>query len=830
MLASSEDPERCIEVMMIGGVMSRAVHCRVARGRTPEGFSSSGAPTTMKGMPATVMLFWLALLLPGFVVVRRLAPDELEAGLPGGVAVCFVATLAILTPVSILGYLVGVPLIVLSATVLLAVVASLVVIARQGWWRDVAKLLATGLCVELAIIVVDMVLGGRVGAILGADAVVHLGRVRFLLDHGLTNADHFVAGDYWYPVYHTNLQHALLAVAAQLTRADHVSVWYFSLPMAKLLVVSGGAYAAWAVFRSRWAAFAVALFLLGHRAPVTFLLYPNQLAPWFLIPMLIGVTARALDGPYGSRGAWGVAIVALLLGQVHSMYAAFALLAVGPVVGIIALARLIGRRPERLPAIACAAALLLALPFPAIAHVGVVGAASDRPTLAESLSADPSAEGPELSSRMKRLDNGWVMHKIGRGFTGGRGYRLPWLIAAATLALTSVTRRRAVVLLGVLATVALLIHVPPLCTRLLGLFGSEWVLQRFATLQDVCFAILVPGMFASVAESVLQTRGAPVARLAFSAIALYAGAHVGHQQRPYDWRSYLNRASASPGARHGGTIRPLLRLREDLRENVTSGAVVLTDESLGMLAVALHDCRIIVPGRSGVGVKDLGWRRRDMKAMMRGTTPEAERAALMAEYGVTHMLATRPAPRWTVDRMRDYRLTEGDRCIIEFRRADDPADLRPTGDFGIALVDAGRLVEAAPYLPDLIATGGFRRRFRIANALYDAGMWEQAIAAYESSRELRAEDPRPVIMIGNAQVELGRLDDAIASFEETITLALQSGNDAAASSASFNLGNTHYRREDWAAAAKAYAETLLIDPEHAGAKVWIEEAEARLDR
>jgi hypothetical protein len=763
-------------------------------------------------MIAAIAACWLLLLLPGFVVVRRFAAEELEAGLPAAVGVCAIASGGLLAPVVVVCYLIETPLVVLSGLVGLAVLASIAAVMHFGWWRDLGRLLLTGLALEMAVVVVDLVLGGRVGAILGADAVEHIGRVRFLVDHGLTNADPFVSAEYFYPTYHTNIWHALLAVVSQISRADHVTVWYAGLPVAKMLIVSGGAYAAWALFRSKWAALAVALFVLGHRGPITFLVYPNQLAPWFLLPMLVAFAVRATVDRRWS-GVAGVGVVALLLGMVHPMYAAFAVLALGPVVAVAAFVHLVRPRGFRLGAMACAGALLLALPWPAIGHMSMrASAGARRPSLVEAATASTSKplERMELSSLMKRFDNGWVMHRLGRGFSGSQGFRVAWLVGAFAIVLAGSRRRAGLVVLGVFAAVAVFIYVPPLCTRLLAGLGAEWMLHRFATFQDVVFALLVPAAFATLVERFLAEQSASPRRIAplltrwsLGAAAIYGGAHCAHQPRPYTWKHYVERAAAPRGVRTGGTIRPLLRLRDDLSRHLPPGSVVLAHESLAMQAVMVHDCRIVVPSRGGVGVEDLTERRRDLRRMLRRDTDDQERDELIRHYGVTHALGTMPPSRWLFGRIREFRLVDGDRYVAEFRRPDDPEDLRVAGDYGVALLE-------------------------IARDEYRGARYIRAWETLEAVDELRPGDPRVGILRGRTLVELDRHADAVKVLETTIAEAERRGDTRSLAAAWFNLGHAYFRQQCWDDAFDAYQRTLDTDPEHADAPHWRERARMRL--
>ena len=290
----------------------------------------------------------------------------------GTVALSSLGAFALLSPVSILCYLLRLPVAVFAVAALIAMVAAAVQIIRRGWWRDLGKLLAAGIGVELLILIIDMVMGGRVGAfIAGGDARLHVARIRFMLDHGMSNQDPFIAATCFFPVYHTNLLHALHAACSYVTRMDPLSAWFMNLVWAKLLIASGYYFLAWCVFERRCVAWIVALFAIGWLAPVTFALYPNQLAPNWLFPMMMGFAVQACRATCPWRVPLKLAIASLLLGQIHSLYAVFAGIALGPVLAGVFLVRMLRRHEHRRRSGACLLALFVAAPFVLISRSGM---------------------------------------------------------------------------------------------------------------------------------------------------------------------------------------------------------------------------------------------------------------------------------------------------------------------------------------------------------------------------------------------------------------------------------------------------------------------------
>jgi len=816
-------------------------------------------------MSVVILAFWTSLLIPGYAVLRRADPDGAESGLLGAIALSFLAAATVLSAIAIPGYLLGAPLWILSLGIVAFVVWGVVDLTRSRQWRPIGRLLAGAVGLELIIVAADMVLGARIGTLLGADAVVHVGRVRFLLEQGLLNHDQFVAGGFFYPIYHTNLLHALVASSAQVTGVDHAGAWFAGLAFAKLLIVSGAWYAGWAIFRSGAAAWVTALFVLGHRGPVSFVLYPNQLAPWFLVPLLVGYAVRAAGGKADWRCAGGIAATSLLIGEVHGLYGVFVAMSVGPALGGWAVVRWWRRAPDRRAAVACAAALAVALPFPAVTFATIrsasaAGAANDAIAAAgvdatvdaesgeattggrersERAAGEGGGRGPgtALSNKFRKFENGWVMHRFGRGFTGNRGFRVLWLFAASALAVIVGRRREVGFLLAVLAGVAAWLYVPPLCAAFMRLAGAEWMIHRFAMLQDILFALLVPGAVVAVVEMAITRAAAAdrapalaghVFRWAFGVACIYAGAFNAHLSAPYTWSRYLDRGLESRSARLGRDLRPLRRFGEDLRTHVPEGAVVLADPSVGMKVVMMHDCRIVASASSSVGVPRLGRRAADVRRMMRGSTDPDERQRLLDEYGITHLVLPRPARRWTYERMREFWVTEFGLCIIALRAPDEPPG-EVLGDYDRALLDVDRTAEAIEVLRRKVARQPehFGAHFRLGNALLAVRRHLDAVASFRTARALRPEDPRPAIMIGNAYAELDRIDLAIDAYEETIEIAARVESRDALASAWYNLGNMHYRVGAWDDAMAAYREALRVRRGHAAALHWLTEAGRR---
>lgn len=580
------------------------------------------------------LLFWLALALPGYVVVRHIWTDDLKSGLLGTIGLSYLITFGLLSPVSIVCYLLGAPLWVFSATCVIAVVTALIELTRRGWWRDTGKLIAGAFTFELAIIVVDLVMATRVGAVLAGDAVTHMARIRVLLDHGFNNQDPFVAGGYFFPIYHTNLIHALYASCSQLTGIHHAWVWFASLSWGKLLVASGSYYMAWCVFDRRWVGWVAAVFTVGAHGSLNFVVYPNKLAPLWILPLMIGFVVQACQPPCTWKSPLKLAIGSLVVGQVHSLYGAFAGLALGPVLGGFAVVTILRRRPGGWRLGACVVALTAALPFLAVSKV----TSNPKPEFSPAAKAEVKQPGASIDSETQ-----WVTMGPRSGWGTVRGWRPLCLAVGIICALVGSRRRHTAILLAAAGIVALIFYVPPLCTAALHIFEKKWILSRMGLILYLGFAGLVP---ASVAYLVEPKPSQWWLRWILSAAALCFGmAFVTHKE-PNTWERYYAKAVAPGPERHKhlGWTRQVVGF---CKRNIPRGETVLVEKWSGMVLTMIHDCHIVAPERGSVGVPDLNQRRKDLEIMLAPYTPWETRRALLRQYNIKYFFPASSSTDWT---------------------------------------------------------------------------------------------------------------------------------------------------------------------------------------
>ncbi len=569
------------------------------------------------------LLFWFGLLLPGYVVLRLVSPEDFKSGLLGTIGLSYLAVFALLSPVSIIGHLLHLPVAVLSGACVLAFSVALVYVTQRGWWRDIGRLLLTGLGVELLIVVVDLVMSARVGGFMRGDAKVHIARIQFLLDHGLNSFDPYVAGEHFFSYYHTNILHAVHAAGVQLTRVDIFDEWFVSLVGAKLVVAAGYYFMGWALFRSRWIAGLTAVFVLAQQAPVTFLLYPNKVAPLWLLPIMVGFTVEVFRAPLSWRTPLKLAAGSLVLGQVHALYAIFAGIALVPSLGVLFLIRLLRRRPDHRHLAACILAFGVAAPFPLIGKAKMVG------------DCLPSPSQVAADKRFHHFENGWSIKKPGRTVT----YEL--LACGSLCALAGARRKQAGILIAGAGTAAAILFIPPICTAALKAGGLPHTVSRLHSVVSLAFCGLMPGALAFLLEPSFRSRWLRAATI----IAVFLlGTQLAPSLKNHNWSFYCESALATPRVRHRW-LTSLRNSRAFFQEHIPRGTTVLTDEKTAMWLVMAHDCHVVIPERSSTGVADIRQRKADLKTMLAPETPWDIRRGLLAKYDINLFLVGGGGPK-----------------------------------------------------------------------------------------------------------------------------------------------------------------------------------------
>jgi hypothetical protein len=272
----------------------------------------------------SVFLFWLLFSLPGFALLNRIPRMRPDGGDLGAIGVSYLLSLLFVTPFSIIGYWCKLPLAFLSIAIGLTIAFSAFDLfrTRRQWMPQLPRpdfLFISGFVI-LFLFLVDAAL---VGSHMSNDADYHLARIRFIFENGFSNADPYLGIGYTV-VYHTNVYHALIAAASQLSSVDILTFWFWTSTWAKLVTASSIYLLTYTIFRRRFSAWLSALWFLGVDILIYRSLYPNQIAPHWLIPIGLAFMIKAFDKNGDALpNLLAVGAVSFLVGQVHSLYAVF---------------------------------------------------------------------------------------------------------------------------------------------------------------------------------------------------------------------------------------------------------------------------------------------------------------------------------------------------------------------------------------------------------------------------------------------------------------------------------------------------------------------------
>ncbi len=567
------------------------------------------------------LLFWLSLFFPGYALLRRFCAEDLKSGIFGTIALAYLTVFTVLAPISIAGYVLHLPLAVLSIACLVAVAAGLLYITYRRWWGDLIRLTWGGVGIFGLILLANLILAARTGSFLSGDTLTHVARIRYLLDHGFTNSEPYVAPDYFFPPYHTNLLHALHAACAQITRTDPLSEWSVNLVWADLVTFCGFYYLGFSVFERRWVAGLIALFFLARQAPVDFLVYPNKVAPFWLLPLMGGFAVEVFRDGLNWRTPSKLAAGAFVLGQVHGLYAIFAGILVAPALLAVLLARLRAKRPGARWVAVSLLALFAGAPFVLVGKYTMNKGGSPGPSWVESDIAQ--------NHRFYHFENGW--HMLRPGPAG----RYQALAVGILCALLSDRRKQAGVLIAGAGAAALIAFVPPVCTAGVRLFGPPHTIYRLHALLQIASYALMPGAVAYLLVPLFQSRW--TMGLA-SIIVFFAGMRFATDTR-YAWPSYWSRATADLETRTANR-RNLQELEAFFAEHIPRGATVLTDQRTAMWLVMLDDCHVIIHERLMQGIRDATQRLADLDTLLDPDTPWPSRRRLLKKYDVKFCLVT----------------------------------------------------------------------------------------------------------------------------------------------------------------------------------------------
>ncbi len=624
-------------------------------------------------------IFWVLFLVPGFALVMRTAPGLTRGGLMCTLATSFLGTVALLMPVTIVGYFVNMPVAVISTLLVIALIAGLIDIVRQGHWRMWKEQGAGILRLESLVIAAGFYIHHKIGSLMGADALIHMARVRQFLDHGLTNVDPFIKGDHFYPIYHTNVYHVILAAASQLSQVHYLDIWFGALPVFLVLIASAMFFMTWQVFQNRWAAWFAAIFFVVDQGHINFLTYPNKIAPFFLLPVLIGLTVRALREKPTTRHAVQIGVVSLALGMFHGMYAFFGAILLGPVFLALGLRSHLKKEGALKKYALCVLALMVSLPWPVISRRAQDATRKEtirarilrdrNPDAIQFVVTDAGKRKPKKNAQ-KGVDAffldvgaGMIMKKPFRGFGGGRGlfgirgFRYQYLMLGLILGIFS--RRRKTYLIAASVSLVTLTYLlfPPLCTLLFNIMEAKWMIQRLETAGlSMMFPTLVFGPIVFHMSRLLPlTKDAALSRrirvvlvqgvisllllmFAFSYSNQWRTWHAWIDGSPWrrkirSWYENYNYVRHTSDLNLRAKVRAMKRQRKFYQEKIPPGSNVIVTDNLALELVTLHDAHILDPIRSSVGVPDLSYLRRLNKRVIDPQTDWETRKRILQQVG-----------------------------------------------------------------------------------------------------------------------------------------------------------------------------------------------------
>lgn len=641
----------------------------------------------------TLIVIWLSLPLPGLALLLRFDRTSLAHGvLPAALRAC-IASLMLLTPVSVLGYLFHWPVAVLSTAWVALVVAALAAL-----WSMRARLsraesspadgptegarrasepgsrtrqrLGVAACAGVAWLAFDVWLGARVGSHVQGDAGFHLAKVRMLLGSGLGSWDPLVEGQQFEPIYHTNLYHAWIAASAQLARVDPGAAWVWVLPFAKLMVAAGSYELARAVIQSRGLAWIAALTSGAWFATQSVLSYPNLVSPYALVAFGLAVAIATFREPSFRHAAW-IGAASLLLAQTHMLYALFYALLIGPAL----LARLsyavMRRTAGRSELVAALFATGLSLPWLAVPALPQLRTAFESVAQAQAEPQpqprpQPAAAPAQPSARERKaglfLDAGGGLVRMDPGAFFAVNEPLGYLLGALGLFALATRSAAAAAALSITASFGLYMFVPAICTALVRALGANWVMARFASVLDVLQLALIVPLCAALVSLVLRRLPAmtgsererstwlPIAIESLAVLAAFGYVHaLAVRSEPWTiettWRAALRGQAA-----HNAEL--ITRRAQFFARSIEPGATVLAPLFMDYQLPMHCNCRALAfrPGRGARKVADIEARRDATQRFYARDTPAAERAELARRFGVRYVYSSpRRAPAFARD-------------------------------------------------------------------------------------------------------------------------------------------------------------------------------------
>jgi hypothetical protein len=441
-----------------------------------------------------VWLFWLLLALPGLAVLVCFRPTNEDDGALGTAALAYLISFALLSPACIAGYWLELPLWCFSSYLAALVASGLgtLYVRRQTWWHP--RRPSAGQASAALVLTLGLALGSAFPANMEGDTRFHLGRIRFLFENGLSNADPFTGTGFLH-AYHTNILHSLFASGSRLTGADPLVFWSASLPWAKLAIVCGMYLLALRVSKSHTGAWIAALWKLSAIVLHDYILYPNFLAPGWLLPIGLGCAVAVLNTANTRYHLVLLCACSLVLAEVHGLYSGFLACSVAFACVPICLFRFVARPNARARTVGVLAAtgfaVSLAIPFVYIARSTHRPAEANYAYYGGFPRAPVSKPNPFLHSM--RIDSRGELSAPFENVFGGSENEVATVIAIVFL----FWRRpeQGTMLFSAFAMSATVLMMPSLATPAAKFLGAGWMLQRMlSVIGDEQIALVAGGL------------------------------------------------------------------------------------------------------------------------------------------------------------------------------------------------------------------------------------------------------------------------------------------------------------------------------------------------
>ena len=574
----------------------------------------------------SIAFCWLLLALPGLALLRRFCPGHLNQGWLSNLTLSYLYSFALLMPVSVVCYLLKLPLVFFSTAIVITVCVAFVWLLANKCWRRISFQVGLVEAIGTAVVLGDAWLGGRVGAIASADARFHIARIRMLLEHGFNNWDPYFHGQAFSRVYHTNILHALVAAITQITDLGKLNVWAYSLPWAKVITVSGIYYLSISVFRSKRAAWLSTILAVAYSGPVDFQLYPNQIALLWLLSLIIAFAIRYLRCPSRWR-LIHLACACALIGQVHSLYAVIASLALFPVL-LVRLSWAWWKAPnQRWRTMAVLGCLLLPTPF-LLASKYV-----ERSQPVKVQYASKTAPQPRLKRELIYLNDRLFMADPAP-FGNPRNWQF-WVVPVLAIAWFNVHRKSVTLLAACAAAIGFFLFIPFLASGAVKAMGTgAWVITRLN-------GVFVLGMLCALPSAVLVCVGGLRRRTGvlfiLCMLALVAGVaeRSSTASKRWGWHRYIT--VAKTGSRNG-YLSHLKKKQAFLGSAIPSGSVILASKTMAPDLVMLHSVYVLITKHSSPGVAGRVERSKDHRILWSTESTWQSREAVLKRYGIRHVV------------------------------------------------------------------------------------------------------------------------------------------------------------------------------------------------